>query len=91
MPLDPEIVDMNDGLFELLLVRYPSGMGELAEVIHSLTTQRYDSPALVFRPARKLVVEADPGMDWTLDGEFAAGSARVEIENLHSAVRVIVK
>ena len=90
LTLDPEIVDMNDGLFELLLVKYPKNAAELAEVILSLTSQKYDSPSLLFRPARKLLVEADPGMDWTLDGEFAKGSARIEIENLHSAINVMV-
>ena len=90
LTLDPEIVDMNDGRFELLLVKYPSNMSALAEVVLALSAQDYSSPALIFRPARKLLVEADPGMDWTLDGEFAKGSASIEIENLRSAVRIMV-
>lgn len=90
LTLDKNVVDMNDGQFELLLVKYPRNMSELAEVIHALTTQKYDSPALVFRPASKLTVTADPGMDWTLDGEFAKGSERIDIENLHSAVHIMV-
>ena len=63
---------------------------ELAEVVMALTAQRYDSPSLVFRPASHVIVAADPGMDWTLDGEFAKGSQRIEIENLHSAVHIMV-
>lgn len=90
LTLDKSIVDMNDGRFELLLVKYPRNMSELAEVIVALTSQKYDSPALIFRPAKKLTVTADPGMDWTLDGEFAKGSASIEIENLHSAVQIVV-
>ena len=90
LTLDKSIVDMNDGLFELLLVKYPRNPAELAEIIVALTSQKYDSPCLVFRPARKLLVEADPGMDWTLDGEFAKGSPEITIENLHSAVNVMV-
>ena len=90
LTLDPEIVDMNDGMFELLLVKYPKNPAELAEVVLALSTQQYDSPSLVFRPASRLLVEADPGMDWTLDGEFAKGSTDVEITNLHSAVNIMV-
>ncbi len=90
LTLDPEIVDMNDGLFELLLVKYPKNAAELAEVILSLSSQKYDSPSLLFRPARKLLVEADASMDWTLDGEFAKGCACIRIENLHSAINVVV-
>ncbi len=90
LTLDPEIVDMNDGLFELLLVKYPGNMVQLAEVIRALTSQKYDSPSIVFRAARRVRVEANPSMDWTLDGEFAKGSAEIEIENLHSAVNIMV-
>ncbi len=90
LTLDPKIVDMNDGLFELLLVRYPENMAKLAEVIRALTTQKYDSSSIVFLPAGHVTVEADPDMDWTLDGEFAKGSASIEIKNLHSAVNIVV-
>ena len=90
LTLDKKIVDMNDGQFELLLVKYPESMAELADVIHALTTQRYNAPSLVFRPASKLSITADPDMDWTLDGEFAKGSKTIEIENLHSAVNIVV-
>lgn len=90
LTLDKRVVDMNDGQFELLLVKYPRNMTELAEIIRALTSQRYDSPPLVFRTASKLSVTADPGMDWTLDGEFAKGSNSIEIENLHSAVHIVV-
>lgn len=91
LTLDPKIVDMNDGQFELLLVKYPKNAAELAEVVVALTSQKYNSPSLVFRSTRKALVEADPGMDWTLDGEYAKGSAQIRIENLHSAVNIMVK
>lgn len=91
LTLDPEIVDMNDGKFELLFVKYPKNMSALAEVIRALTTQDYTSPMLSFHPASRVVIHADPGMDWTLDGEFAKGAAELHIENLHSAVRIMVR
>jgi diacylglycerol kinase family enzyme len=90
LTLDPQIVDMNDGRFELLLVKYPKNMAELAEVVLALTAQDYSSPMLTFLPARHAVITADPGMDWTLDGEFAKGSPEIRIENLHSAVNIMV-
>ena len=90
LTLDPKIVDMNDGQFELLLVKYPNNPAELAEVVVALTAQHYNSPSLVFRPASHVLVEAAPTMDWTLDGEFAKGSSSIEIQNLHSAVNIMV-
>ena len=90
LSLDPEIVDMNDGLFELLLIKYPENAADLGDIVLAVTTQKYDAPSIVFRTARKILVEADASMDWTLDGEFAKGSSRVEIENLHSVVNVVI-
>ena len=63
LTLDPEIVDMNDGQFELLLVKYPENPAELAAMVIALTSQNYESPFLIFRTARKLEVEASPDMD----------------------------
>ena len=90
LTLDPRLVDLNDGKFEVLLVDYPRSMTELAEVILALTTQDYNSPMLHFHKASSLTVKADPGMDWTLDGEYAKGAEEVRIENLHSAVRLML-
>ncbi len=91
LTLDPKMVDMNDGLFEVLLVKYPKNMSGLAEVIRALTAQDYTSPMLSFHTASKVEITADPSMDWTLDGEFAKGAAELHIENLHSAVRIMVR
>ena len=32
----------------------------------------------------------DSPVDWTLDGEYAAGSEEVNITNLHNAIELIV-
>lgn len=90
LTLDPEIVDMNDGVFELLLIKSPANVLELNECIRALTAQDYSSPMLRFCPARKVTVTAAPEMDWTLDGEYAPGSDTLVIENLHNAVDVLV-
>ena len=90
LTLDRSLVDMSDGLFEMLYVKYPANMSQLAEIIRAVTTQDYSSPMLSFHPASHVTVLPDPDMDWTLDGEFAKGSSRIEIENLHGAVQVMV-
>ena len=90
LTLDPEIVDMSDGSFELLLVKFPKNPAELGEVLLALTSQNYKSRSLVFRPAKQVKIKASPDMDWTLDGEFAKGSEEITIENLHNAVNIVV-
>ena len=91
LTLDPAVVDMNDGLFELLYVKFPHNLSQLAETIHALTTQDYSSPRLEFRSAKQIKIHAAPDMDWTLDGEYAKGASEIAVENLHSAVQIMMK
>ena len=41
---------------------------------------------MTFRSASRILVEADPAMPWTLDGEKEDGHALVEVQNLHRAI-----
>lgn len=90
LTLDETLVDLDDGLFELLLIRKPKNAGELGKCVTALLRQNYDSPMITFCPAKKVEITADPGMDWTLDGEQEYGHTTVTAENLHDAIRVII-
>ena len=89
LTLDPKLVDMRDGKFELMLVRPPKDALELLNLIQALMAQRYVSPMLTFRTVSRLTVRPDPTMAWTLDGEKENGHAVVEVENLHHAIHLI--
>ena len=91
MTLDPSVVDMQDGKFELMLIRPPKDAVELMGCIQALTGQRYDTPMRTFCSASCLTVTANPEMPWTLDGEKEEGHETVEVENLHRAIRLIQK
>ena len=89
LTLDPKVVDMTDGLMEVLLVRAPRNLTELAECITAVQAQTYNCAMITFRSAKTVKIHADPGMDWTLDGERQEGQAEVLVENLHRAVRIV--
>ena len=89
LTLDPKTVDMNDGLFELLLVKMPKNVIELNDCIRMLTEQVYNPPVVTFCTASRVTVVADPTMEWSLDGEWGSGSERIEVCNLHDAIRLI--
>ena len=90
LTLDPDLVDMNDGMFELLLVRKPRNPLELSDCILALKTQDYDSPMLTLVSTPWVEIEAPEDMDWTLDGEHEPGISHCKVQNLHSAVQVIL-
>lgn len=91
LTLSEELVDMNDGVFELLLVRKPHNLLELNDCVLALTTQDYHTPMLTFTSASSVAIEAPEDMDWTLDGERAEGRAHCTAENLHDAISIITK
>lgn len=90
LTLAPELVDMSDGLFEVLLIRKPRNPVELANCVRALTTQNYNTPMLTLNSSPFVTIDAPADMDWTLDGEYAVGLAHSTIENLHNAINVIV-
>lgn len=89
LTLDPNKVDMQDGLLEVLLIRAPENLVELSECIQALQLQHYNCDMITFRSAHRIVVKADPEMPWTLDGEREDGHAEVVVENQHLAFRLM--
>ena len=89
--LDPKQVDMQDGKFELLLVREPKNLAEVGECIQALQSQKYNCSMITFLSTDKMKVYASASMDWTLDGERAEGRKEIEIENLHQAIGLMQK
>ncbi|MBR6742824.1 MAG: YegS/Rv2252/BmrU family lipid kinase [Clostridia bacterium] len=89
LTISPKIVDMNDGKFEILLVRHPSNIIDLNEIVHALSVSDYSSYMLEFFSASELKVISDADMDWTLDGEWQKGCDSVDIKNIHNAITVI--
>jgi YegS/Rv2252/BmrU family lipid kinase len=89
LTLSTDVVDMNDGLFELLLVKFPNTAAELNECIRCLQEKNYQSPMLTFHSTSRLTVTADESVDWTLDGEHEPGHAQITVENRHDAFRLI--
>ena len=91
LTLDPKLVDMSDGKFELLLVRSPQDLGEVSECLRALQTQKYNCRMVTFLSASQVRITASADMIWTLDGERGGGFEQVEAKMLHHALQLIQK
>ena len=89
LTLDPKQVDMQDGKFELFLVRAPKDVLELSECAKALTEQKYNCKVITFCSASRITVTAPSEMNWTLDGEMEPGHETVLVENLHHSIRLM--
>lgn len=67
-------VQLNDGLFEVILIHMPENFLVLNEIVGCLMTQNLqNSDHIFFRRAKSVTVISDDLLPWTLDGE-AGGS-----------------
>ena len=90
LTLDPRQVDMADGKLEVLLVRSPKSLMELADCIAAVQSQQYNNCEMItFRSGSEIRITADPEMPWTLDGEREDGHESILITNSHLAYRLV--
>lgn len=89
LTLNPKLVDMGDGLFEILLIRAPRNIQELSDCVTALSNQTYNCGMVAFRSAKKIKVKYDADLLWSLDGEKAEGMQETEIENIQQRIMLI--
>ena len=89
MSLNPKLVDMRDGKFEILLIRPPKNICELSRCIKALLSQSLDCEMITFLTGTNLKVTANPKLVWSLDGERAEGKKTICIKNLHHQLRLV--
>ena len=89
LTLNPNQVDMSDGLFEVLLVRAPRDLLEITECITAVQKQQYNCRMMTFRSAKEIKITASADIPWTLDGEMAPGIDEITATNLHHAITLI--
>ena len=88
--LDDAQISMNDGMFEVILIQKPDSLTEMQQVINAVLLHDYSSPLITAFRTSNLTVSCENETPWTLDGEFGGAPEKVEIENLHLALRVIL-
>ena len=89
LKLDESLVSLNDGLFEVLLIRNPLNAVELGDILSSLLTQTYVSEKVVLLHTKKVRFHFHYPATLTRDGESGGLYADVTMENLHNAVRIM--
>ncbi|MBR2447707.1 MAG: diacylglycerol kinase family lipid kinase [Clostridia bacterium] len=87
---DKSAVELNDGQFEVLLIRNPDNLLKLQPIIDGILKHEFDREGIVFFKTQKLSIETEESLPWTLDGEFAETNGEIGISNVHNAITFIV-
>jgi len=84
-------VNLNDGLFEVTLIKNPKNTIELNAAIAALMNRDLTSRNLYCFKTDKITFKSDVAVPWTLDGEFGGEDKEVVIENVKEQLEIAVK
>ena len=87
---DESVVKLNDGQFEVLLIKNPDNILKLQPIIDGILKRDFAKEGIEFFTADSITVTGGDGLSWTLDGEYAKGEEEIVISNLHNAIELIV-
>ena len=83
-------VELNDGELEVTLVRLPTSLTELNQLIGALMEKNPENALIYWFKTSRLQIESEEEIAWTLDGEYGGSHREVLIEDYKEAVQIIV-
>lgn len=90
LKLDPKLVDLSDGVFEVLLIKFPANPVQLTRILMALRSSDMNCDLLHFFKAEKLRITTEKEIEWTLDGERGECSCEFEIVNMHNGIHLML-
>lgn len=84
-------IALDDGLFEVTLIRTPKNPMELNSILAALAIQNIDTQYMYSFKSGRLVIESEEKIAWTLDGEFGGTHTEVTLTNEKRAMDIMVK
>lgn len=88
--MNAQTIALDDGVFEMLLIRCPNHILDLQNIIGALLLQDLSSDWLVYRKVSRVKIQSQTPVSWTLDGEFGGECECADIENVHQAIQMHV-
>lgn len=87
----PGNIGLDDGVFEVTLVKMPRNPIDLNEIVTFMTGIKKDSDLVYSFQTDRIKFTAAEAVPWTLDGEYGGSPDKVIIQNLHSAIEIMVE
>lgn len=84
-------IALDDGLFEVTLIKMPRNPMELNSILAALTIRNIDTQYMYSFKSGRLEIESAEEIAWTLDGEFGGVHREVVLVNEKQAMDIMVK
>lgn len=81
-------IKLNDGYFELLLVKGLKRNIDVLGILNKVIHKDYSGDNIIFTKTKHVKITCDTEVPWTLDGEFGGNVGNVEIDVLHNAYEI---
>lgn len=81
-------VKLDDGVFEVFLIKMPASLIEFQQMINALTKRELDSKCFISFKAHEVSFHSDNDLPWTLDGEFGGNIRNVTVKNNCKAIDI---
>ena len=82
---------LDDGVFEVTLIKKPRNPIELNNIMVSLLNHNVDTDVMYCFRAAELIFESSEAVAWTLDGENGGSHKSVKIRNINKGMEIRVK
>ena len=79
---------LNDGLFEVVLIKRPRNPIELNSILTALVSEKFDTDLMYSFKTGELYIETEDEVAWTLDGEFGGKHRAVTLKNKQNAIDI---
>lgn len=83
------MTNLNDGLFEVMLIKRPQNILELQEIVAVLLGNLLNSKHIICFQASYIEIQSDP-LEWVVDGEYGGQYKHVVIENQNQAITMFI-
>lgn len=92
LKMSDDMVDLNDGLFEVMMIKMPKTLMDLSAIVTTLTSSnpsKYDPSMFLFLQTKELKISFEQEMIWSLDGERVNGGKETKITCIKDAFRIL--
>jgi len=87
---DKNTVELNDGMFEVFLIRNPNNILKYQPLIDGILKHDFTKEGMEFFHTDSLTITGGADVSWTLDGEYAQGKDKITIKNIKGGINLII-
>ena len=83
------LVSLNDGVFEICLVKEPKNPADVLNIIRGIMNSEYSTSSFEFFKASNLEITVPENLAWSLDGEKYISGPDVSVRIIHDAAKIV--